>query len=184
MAMANTPKNTTPENYDESTGGIAEGGVTASAMTQDEILMAEKDILSGLLDLGKAKDDADNYRKIQIKRGGVLKLEFRLRPISEDENQRCWKQATKYAGTKPGQPKKPIETDNAKYRSYIIYTATVDEDRLKVWENRAAMDAFGLLQGVDMIDKVLLAGEKSRILDVIDEISGFDDDMEELAKNS
>jgi hypothetical protein len=36
-----------------------------------------------------------------------------------------------------------------------------------------------------MIDRVLLAGEKDRIIDLIDEISGFNDEteLEEEAKN-
>jgi hypothetical protein len=82
---------------------------------------------------------------------------------------------TVYTPTKPGQPRKPIETDSALSRSYVIYAATVDEDRDKVWDNKKALDKLGLLQGVDMIDRVLLAGEKARVLDKIDEISGFNE---------
>ena len=39
------------------------------------------------------------------------------------------------------------------------------------------------MQGVDMIDAVLLSGEKDRVIDVINEISGYDDGLEETAKN-
>ena len=35
-----------------------------------------------------------------------------------------------------------------------------------------------------MIDAVLLSGEKDRIIDRINEISGYDDGLEETAKNS
>ena len=153
-------------------------------LTQDEILMSESDILSGLLDLGKTKNETENYRKIQIRRDGALKLEFRVRPITEDESQICLKNSNRYAVTKPGQPKRVLESDGAKFRSWLIYTATVDEDRAKVWENRAAQSALGALQGVDMVDKVLLAGEKGRVLDIIDEISGFNDEAEQAAGNS
>lgn len=175
-------KNTTPEAFDDV---VVEndGDKPVSKMEREEILMSEKDILAGLLALGNTKDDSENYRKVQIKRKGVRLLEFRVRPISEDENQKCFKQATRYAPSKPGQPKKPIETDQAKYRSFIIYTATVDDDRAKVWDNREAMNQLDVMQGVDMIDRVLIHGEKERVLDVINEISGFGDDMEELAKN-
>ena len=39
--------------------------------------------------------------------------------------------------------------------------------------------------GADVIDYVLLAGEKDRIIETIDSISGFDTDsnLEEVAKN-
>ena len=110
-------------------------------------------------------------------------LEFRIRPISEDESQECWRKATKFAPYKPGQPKKAIETNTSLFRSHLIYTATVEDDRAKTWDNRQAQAAFQIFQGVDMIDRVLLAGEKSRVIDVIDEISGFDDELSESAGN-
>ena len=150
---------------------------------KEEILLNENQLLDGLLQLGKIKMQDESARKIQIKRGGVLLLEFRIRPVSEDESQDCWKRATKYAPYKPGQPRKAIETNTSLFRSHLIYTATVDEDRAKVWDNRQAQTAMQIFQGVDMIDRVLLAGEKSRVIDIIDEISGFDDDLNEQVKN-
>ena len=71
----------------------------------------------------------------------------------------------------------------AKMRSWLIYTATVDEDRAKTWDNKQAQEALNILQGVDMVDAVLLSGEKDRIIDRINEISGYDDDQDETAKN-
>ena len=173
--MAKT--NTGVENYDDTLAAEHE------PMTQEEVLMSESDILAGLLELGREKDNASNFRKIQIKRNGVLKLEFRLRPISEEESQQCHRNATRYAKTRPGQPKIPIETDMAKYRSYVIYTATVDEDRERIWDNPKAQQALNILQGVDMVEAVLLFGEKERLINMIDEISGFSDEADELAKN-
>lgn len=171
--------NTNPELYDEEIN-IEDD----TPQTQEEILLNESEILAGLLTLGKSKDEITNYKKIQIKRDGKVVLEFRVRPLSEDESQGCLCGAHKYAPTKPGQPKRIIETNNALYRSRLIYTATVDEDRKKVWDNKQAQMALNILQGVDMIDVVLLAGEKSRIIDVIDEISGFADEaIEENIKN-
>jgi len=170
-------KNTTPELFDES--------MAEKELSQEEILLNENDILQGLIECGKSKDNAENYKKIQIKRGGVVKFEFRIRPISEDENQKCLKNATKYTKKSYGQPKRAIETDRARYRSYLIYTATVDSDRAKIWDNRKAWDALDIITGSDMIDKVLLAGEKDKIIDLIDEISGFNEESEfdEDAKN-
>ena len=170
-------KNTAPELFDET--------MVNKELSQEEILLNENDILQGLIECGRAKDNADNYRKVQIKRDGAVKFEFRIRPISEDENQKCLRNAKKYAKKSYGQPKQAIETDRARYRSYLIYTATVDEDRAKTWDNRKAWDALNIITGPDMIDRVLLAGEKDRIIDLIDEISGFNDEteLEEEAKN-
>ena len=170
-------KNTMPEQYD-----AAVAGVEAPA-TQEEILMDENAMLRGLIEAGKEKDDESTYRKIQIKRGGVLKFVFRIRPVSEEESIKCHDHATKFAPRKRGQPKREIETNQSLFRSWLIYTATVDEDRKMLWDNRKAQEALDVLSGVDMIDAVLLSGEKDRIIDVINEISGYDDDMEETAKN-
>jgi len=173
-------KNTTPELYDDSTEIV---GGQGPSMTQEEILMSESDLLAGILELVETKDKAENYHKIQIRRGGVLKLEFRIRPITEDETQVCLRRSNKYAVTKPGQPRKVLDTNNAKFRSLVLYTATVDEDRAKVWDNKTAMETCGVFEGWEMVDKVLLIGEKNRALDKVDEISGFDDGMEEFAGN-
>ncbi len=175
--MAETKKNTMPEQYD-----AAEAGVETPA-TQEEILMDENALLRGLIEAGNEKDNESTYRQIQIKRGGVLKFVFRIRPVSEEESIACHDHATKFAPRKRGQPKREIETNTAKFRSWLIYTATVDEDRKKLWDNKKAQEALDVLQGVDMIDAVLLSGEKDRVIDVINEISGYDDDMEETAKN-
>ena len=51
------------------------------------------------------------------------------------------------------------------------------------WDNKQAQQAFNVLRGVDMIDAVLLSGEKDRIIDLINEISGYSEDTEETAKN-
>jgi hypothetical protein len=156
-------------------------------MDNEEILMKEADILAGLLALDKMKADTVITRRVVIMRevGGKKKkyLEFRVRPISEEESQECHKRATKFAKTKPGQPRIPLETNASLFRSHVIYAATLDEDRAKVWDNRKALESMNLLQGVDMIERLLLAGEKARVMLDIDEISGYVLEAEELAKN-
>ncbi len=171
--MLEKAKNTMPEMFDE----------TAEENTREDILMNENDILRGLIEAGSEKDNAGSYRKIQIKRNGVLKFEFRIRPISEEESLACHDHATRFAPRKKGQPKQAIETNAAKLRSWLIYTATVDEDRAKTWDNKKAQDALNVLNGVDMIDAVLLSGEKDKVIEVLNDISGYGDDMEETAKN-
>ena len=169
-------KNTMTEIYDENPGGV-------ETLSQEEVLMNEEDLLRGLIEAGTEKEKESAYKRIQIKRGGVLKFEFRIRPISEEESLACHDHATKFAPRKRGQPKREIETNLAKFRSWLIYTATVDEDRAKTWDNKKAQEALNVLTGVDMIDMVLLSGEKDRVIDEINEISGYSDDVEETAKN-
>jgi len=151
----------------------------AEPMTQEDVLENEQSILAGLLEASNRSETS--YRKIKIQREGDLLFSFRIRPLTEDEYQSCVRRATKYAPTKRGQPKKAIDSDYSKARSYMIYTATVDEDRMRVWENKTALDKLNLLQGVDMIDRVLLAGEKEHVVYEIEQISGYSEDMEEMA---
>lgn len=152
-------------------------------MTQEEMLMSEQDILAGILAVGKESEEGVTTKLIQIRREGKVQFQFRVQILSEDEQQACWKRATKYAKAKPGQPKKAIETNPSLFRSHMIYAATVAEDRAKVWDNRTAMDAFNIINPVEMVDKLLRPGEKSRVIDEIELLGGYEDDMEELGKN-
>jgi translation initiation factor 1 (eIF-1/SUI1) len=177
--MATTKNTALTEDFD--TPVYTEVG--GEQLSPERILRTESDILQGLLNLGNDRNEEENYRPVQIRRKGILQLEFRIRPITEEENQTCWRKATRYAPTKAGQPKVAIETNQARYRSYLIYTSTVNEDRAKIWDNKKAQEELGVVEAVALIDKVLLAGEKGKIIDLIDEISGFEDDAEELARD-
>jgi len=77
----------------------------------------------------------------------------------------------------------PTGTDTAKYRSLLIYTATVPEDRQALWDNREVWQQLNVLSGWQVIDRVLLAGEKDAVLAKLDQISGFGANLEEVAKN-
>ena len=58
----------------------------------------------------------------------------------------------------------------------MIYLATTEEDQQKIWGNPAIMQKYGLMQPVESIDILLTLGEKQRLLDVVTDISGMDDD--------
>ncbi len=84
--------------------------------------------------------------------------------------------------------KLPEETNSVKYRDLLIYTATTDEYKEKLWDNKKiweALRAKGLqiMNGLDVIEYSLKAGEKDRVLECIDILSGYDNDMEEVVKN-
>ena len=79
-----------------------------------------------------------------------------------------------------------IETDYIKLRSYKILAATVDKEHGILWSNRTLKEKLNVIEDVDVIDKVLMGGEKDYINDVIDEISGYgmhEVSLEETAKN-
>ena len=118
-------KNTMPEVYDEAPAGV-------EMQTQEDILMDEAALLRGLIEAGTEKDSESAYKRVQIRRNGVLKFEFRIRPVSEEESLACHDNATKFAPRKRGQPKREIETNAAQFRSWLIYTATVRSEERRV----------------------------------------------------
>ena len=140
--------------------------------------------LQQLLTAANFKEDPQNYEEIKIERNKQLLFSFRVRPLEEEELQECRKKATQY-GINPQNRTLSMEigVDVVKLRSYKIYFATIEEDRKKIWDNKAFQENIGILQGVDAVDKLLLAGEKDRVCSMIDAISGFQVSLEEYAKN-
>lgn len=145
----------------------------------------EGDILKGLLAAADYREEEDSVTPIEIARGSVVLFTFRVRPLSEEEYNRCKEKNTKYVRNKQLGIKFPEDTNATRYRSSLIYEATIDEDRTKIWDNKEAWRApkINVTNGTDMIDKVLLAGEKDAVLNKIDEISGYSSTLEEVAKN-
>lgn len=84
--------------------------------------------------------------------------------------------------------KMPEDTDGSRYRASIIYQATIPEDRKKLWDNKDAWEALRnsgkqIVRGLDVIENCLMAGEKDRVIDVIDRMSGYSDNIEEVENN-
>lgn len=156
-------------------------------MSGDDLLMNEDALLSGLLAAAEYADDKSAQKKIQIKRNGKKLFEFTIHPLSEEESNQCLKSSTKKLPNPMGKryPKIDGDVDYVALRSRKIYAATIPEDQKKLWDNPKVKNKLNLLTGLDVIDKVLLAGEKARIVEQIDELSGFNPDIddEEFIKN-
>ncbi|WP_080839992.1 phage tail assembly chaperone [Cohnella massiliensis] len=151
-------------------------------MAPEALLASEEDILRGLIDA--ASDVEQETLKIEIVRKGRVLFSFRVRGLLETEYNDCKEKATTYKKNRQlGGIKMPDETDTAKYRSLLIYKATVEEDRQRVWGNKDAWKQLNVLNGPALIDKVLRAGEKDAVIAKIDELSGYGEDLEEVAKN-
>lgn len=148
-----------------------------------EIRKYENDILAGLLEAAGYKTNNEEMVKIQIKRNGLIVLEFRIRPLSEEEYQACKRRHTNYKKNRQLGTRVAESVDAAKYRSDLIYEATVQEDREKIWCNKEAWNRLSVLNPIDLIEVVLKAGEKDAILEKLDEISGYQPSVEEVAKN-
>lgn len=164
-----------------------ENDETRAALESEEGKQAlrtyEDDILGGLLAAAEFRQDEDEIKEVEIARGGRVLFRFHIRPLSEDEYNKCKERYTKYVRNKQLGIRFPEKTDTIAYRNALIYEATVAEDRERLWNNRDAWRKLDVLTGPDLIGKVLKAGEKDAVLDLIDKISGYSTTEEDLAKN-
>ena len=142
--------------------------------------MSDKDLLANLLEAADFK--VDERKRIDVRRNGKLLFSFRVRPLSEDEILSIRKKATSYMPNPAGKhlPKVEKEVNYPLLRSWKIYTATVEEDRKKIWGNVALKEKLNVIQDVETIDALLKGGEKDAISDIIDDISGYGEGEHEV----
>ncbi|RIJ63603.1 hypothetical protein [Rummeliibacillus sp. POC4] len=156
--------------------------MSENQLNNEELLAIEGSVLDGLL--AAYEDQQDETVTIEIARKGKVFFSFDIHGLTEKQYNDLQDQATKFRKAKNlGGVKVAEETDVTRFRSLLIYHATVEKDRVKLWNNKEAWNKLNVVNGPDLIDKVLLAGEKKAIIDKIDDISGFSDDTE-IIKNS
>ena len=152
-------------------------------LNKEELLAVEEDVLRGLLDA--YEDQKEDTVTIEVARKGKVFFKFDIHGLTEKQYNDLQDKATKFKKARNlGGVKVAEETNITKFRSLLIYHATVAEDRKRLWDNKEAWNALNVLNGPDLIDKVLKAGEKKAIIDKIDEISGYTDETDEIIKNS
>lgn len=143
---------------------------------------AEYDLVKSLLTAMDYQNDEENITEAEIKRNGKYLFSVHLHPISDEQIRIARKKATVYIPNPNGKRLPPIEKDvnNVKLKSMVIYLATTEEDQRKIWGNQAVMEKAGLMEAYESIDVLLRAGEKSKLFDLVLEISGLEDEEEEM----
>ena len=180
-----TAKNEVLENEETKLTGLPE---------QEKVLMSEEELIAGLLAAADYETDEDFMKKVRIERNGKLFFEFMVHPLGEKEMIHIRKQSTTRYNNPAGKHLPKIEGDIRmdEFRSRKIYAATCEADRAKLWDNprvKASLKAKGkdILENWEIIDAVLMGGEKYTVSEIIDDISGYNDDekleLEEYAKN-
>ena len=157
---------------------------------------AEFDLTKALLEASEYAEPEKNDDAVveyTIRRNGRDLFPVRVRPISEEEYRMAEKKATHPRKNRNGR-NLPAENepDEADFRSWVIYIATVPEDQNNIWNNPAIKSKYNLMMPYQSVDKILTFGEKSALFNNILSISGFGDDgesgvvnmsHEEFAKN-
>lgn len=154
---------------------------------KNQMRLFEGDFIKGLI--AAADFRSEETQHIEIVRNGNLYFAFDIRGLSEEEYNRCKTKHTKYVRNKQLGIKLPEDTNTVKYRCALIYQATVDADRTKLWDNKGVWEALNnkgcqIMNGLDVIESVLRSGEKDKVIECIDKLSGYEDgNLEEVAKN-
>lgn len=156
---------------------------------------AEYDLVASLLEAADFKNVDDNITEVEIKRNKKYLFSVHIHPLSDPDARFARKKATVYMPNPNGRKLPQIEKEfkNGVFSSWMIYLATTEEDQQKIWANPAIMQKYNLMQPVESIDVLLTLGEKQRLLEVVTNISGMDEDgnpdeeenmdEEEYAKN-
>lgn len=164
----------------------------SSEETASQMKLHEEDFLQGLVEAAGFAEDEEQLSDIEIVRPdgktGEKKVlfRFRVKGLTEQEYTRCKRRHTKYVRNRSLGVKMPEDTNGSLYRAALIYEATIPEDRTKLWDNKDAWEALRskgkqIVRGLDVIETCLKAGEKDKVIDVIDRLSGYDDNIEEVA---
>lgn len=101
---------------------------------------------------------------------------FRIRALTQEENDELTKKSMHLAkGGRRGEK----ELDRIGYNRRILVAATVSPD----FSNEELCTAYGTMDPLEVPSRMLLAGEYDRLSREILALSGFDEDLEEQAKN-
>lgn len=144
--------------------------------------VAELDLVERLLMAANYKEDVDNIVEIDIIRKGEVLFTVHIHPIGDDDVAKANKEAAIMVKNPNGRhlPKVQADSDRSKYKSWLIYLATTKEDQKKIWGNPKLMEKLGAFQPWEVIDKLLTIGDKAKMLEKITEISGLDDEEDEM----
>lgn len=162
-------------------------GISTASNPKD----AEMDITTALLKAAAFKTDEDNITEVEIKRNGEVMFTVHIHPITDGDARAARRAATKFMKNPNGKNLPPIEKEfnSAMFHSNLIYFATTEEDKKRVWGNKALMEKTGAGMPAETIDHVLKMGEKTELVGLVLDISGMDDEddeevsLEDFAKN-
>lgn len=98
---------------------------------------------------------------------------FKIRALTQEENDRITKQATRQTKVN-GQTVEKL--DSVDFSRRMVVSATVEPD----FQAKELCDAYGVLDPLLVPGKMLLSGEYAKLLNAITDLSGFGDAGDEV----
>lgn len=102
---------------------------------------------------------------------------WKLRSITEDENQELRKSVTKRVKGKGGMY--TSETDTNEYLSKMVVACVIYPDL----KNAELQKSYGIMGAENLLRKMLLPGEFTNLMERVTTMNGFDRDMNELTED-
>lgn len=148
---------------------------------KQELLVNEESILQGVL--AAAEDLEDTTKTIEVARPGAngeskALFSFEIKPLTQKDYEKAGELATKFKRLKGRKMVDSYSQHDANLN--LISMATVKEDYEKIWNNKDIRESLNAFHATEVIEKVLLAGEIQAVVEVIDEISGFSLDKDDM----
>ncbi len=155
-------------------------------LSKEELLAVEETALQDISGVLQAMDTMEEYEPFKVVRNGKELFSFRIRGLDDEETEKCRTDATKMVKNKRlGGMSVPADFNAAKYSSLLIVAATHPEDKKLIWDNKDLQKRASAVSAWQMVDKVLRSGEKERAIELIEKLSGYDEDgLIETIKNS
>lgn len=136
----------------------------------------EDNIVEALLEAAEYRS-SEEY-PVVIKRGEKELFRFTIRALDE----KTWRKALKENTQNRG--RRSEDLDAYRYFSQLIYNATVAEDRERLWKNKTVWEKLNVASGVDAVNAILSPAEKTKLVEQLEKISGFDENnLDDLIKN-
>lgn len=149
---------------------------------KDYIVQNEDVILQDVAGVLEAMETIIEYKVFEVIRDGKKLFSFRVRGLDDSEFEKCRDQATKVAKDRRlGSLAVPREFNSAKFNSLVIYSATHPDDCKAIWDNKDLWAKADVVTGWQLVDKVLKRGEKEKCIELIEELSGYNDEDTESA---
>ena len=145
--------------------------------TDEELAKVEMNIVDALMEAASYRSGEENRRRVVIKRKDKILFSFDVEGLYEDTWRKCRRQSL------INRNKRSEELDNARFLSMVIYEATVESDKKRLWNNQELWQKWNLVSGFEVVNRVLTPGEKSKVGEVIMDLSGYDDDLDDIIKN-
>lgn len=147
-------------------------------LNDEDLEKVEGNIVNAILGAAAYRDKQNNRRLINIKRKGKLLFQFTIEPIDEDTWQKCRRKNTFNRG------KRTEEVNNSRFLAEAIFEATIDADKVRVWNNQEVWRQLGVASGIDVVNIVLTPAEKAKVIEILEDIGGYnDDDLEGMVRD-